>query len=128
MQWEADEQHGRAAKTPHELFRWNQLGDLYAWFTATYAPLSLAELKTMLRKNIDEIYTMIDSMPDAELFEPHGRRWADDATKNGSLAGVQVYPRQHRCALWDIQNQDPQMEKGSTANFQDIAARLRVSW
>ena len=40
LQWEADEQHGRAAKTPHELFRWNQLGDLYAWFTATYAPLS----------------------------------------------------------------------------------------
>lgn len=24
---------------------------------------------------------MIDSMSDVELFEPHGRRWADDATK-----------------------------------------------
>lgn len=81
LQWEADEQRGRAAKTPHELFKWNQLGDLYAWFTATYAPLSLAELKTLLRKNTDEIYVMIDSMSDAELFEPHGRRWADDATK-----------------------------------------------
>lgn len=81
LQWEADEQHGRAAKTPHEMFKWNQLGDLYAWFTATYAPLSLAELKTLLRKNTDEIYVMIDSMSDTELFEPHGRRWADDATK-----------------------------------------------
>ena len=57
LQWEADEQHGRAAKTPHEMFKWNQLGDLYAWFTATYAPLSLAELKTMLRK------TLTKSMP-----------------------------------------------------------------
>ena len=43
--------------------------------------MSLAELKTLLRKNTDEIYVMIDSMSDAELFEQHGRRWADDATK-----------------------------------------------
>ena len=85
LQWEADEQHGRAAKTPHELFRWNQLGDLYAWFTATYAPLSLAELKTMLRKNIDGIYNMIDSMPDAELFEPHGCALVGSATAENML-------------------------------------------
>lgn len=63
MQWEADEQHGRAAKTPHEMFKWNQLGDLYAWFAATYAPLSLAKLKTVLRKNMDEIYAIIDCFP-----------------------------------------------------------------
>lgn len=43
--------------------------------------MSLAELKTLLRKNTDGIYVMIDSMSDAELFEQHGRRWADDATK-----------------------------------------------
>lgn len=43
--------------------------------------MSLAELKTLLRKNTDEIYVMIDSMSDAKLFEQHGRRWADDATK-----------------------------------------------
>ena len=43
--------------------------------------MSLAELKTLLHKNTDEIYVMIDSMSDAELFEQHGRRWADDATK-----------------------------------------------
>ena len=43
--------------------------------------MSLAELKTLLRKNTDGIYVMIDSMSDADLFEPHGRRWADDATK-----------------------------------------------
>lgn len=30
---------------------------------------------------------MIDSMSDEELFEPHMRKWADDATKSclGSL-------------------------------------------
>ena len=35
----------------------------------------------MLRENIDSIYDMIDNMTDDELFKPHMRRWADEATK-----------------------------------------------
>ena len=81
LSWEADEQHGVEAKTPSEQFRWNQLGDLYQWFTDTYAHLSLAELKGKLCENIVAIQTMIDSMSEEELFQPHMRRWADDATK-----------------------------------------------
>ena len=38
-------------------------------------------LKKMLRENIDSIYNMIDNMTDDELFKPHMRRWADEATK-----------------------------------------------
>ena len=68
-------------KTPSELFKWNQLGGLYQWFTDTYAHLSLAELKGKLNENIIAIQTMIDSMSEEELFQPHMRRWADDATK-----------------------------------------------
>ena len=81
LSWEADEQHGVEVKTPSEQFRWNQLGNLYQWFTDTYAHLSLAELKGKLCENIVAIQTMIDSMSEEELFQPHMRRWADDATK-----------------------------------------------
>lgn len=47
----------------------------------TYSYLSLAELKDRLKENITSIHTMIDSMSDEELFQPHMRKWADDATK-----------------------------------------------
>ena len=35
----------------------------------------------MLKENINSIYEMIDSLSDEELFEPHMRKWADEATK-----------------------------------------------
>ena len=62
-------------------FKWNQLGELYQWFTNTYANLSLKELMGMLDDNIQKIFTMIDSMTEEELFLPHKRKWADEATK-----------------------------------------------
>ena len=49
--------------------------------TDTYAYLSLQELKSTLNENINSIYVMIDSLSDEELFKPHMRKWADDATK-----------------------------------------------
>ena len=42
LKWETDEKRGMDVKTPSEQFKWNQLGDLYQWFTDTYAHLSLA--------------------------------------------------------------------------------------
>ena len=68
-------------KTPSDNFKWNQLGELYQWFTDTYAQLSLQELKDRLNENINSIYAMIDSLSDEELFKPHMRKWADEATK-----------------------------------------------
>ncbi len=82
LKWEQDERNNLEVKTPSEQFRWNQLGQLYQWFTDTYKGLSLHELKEMLEANIQKIYEMIDSMTDEELFLPHKRRWADDATKS----------------------------------------------
>ena len=81
LKWEAGEKRGMDVKTPSEQFKWNQLGGLYQWFTDTYAHLSSAELKGKLCENIVAIQTMIDSMCEDELFQPHMRRWADDATK-----------------------------------------------
>ena len=81
LKWEADEKRGVELKTPSELFKWNQLGELYQWFTDTYAQLSLQELKSQLNENIHSIYAMIDSMSEEALFQSHMRKWADDATK-----------------------------------------------
>lgn len=81
LKWKTDERNGLPAKTPSEDFKWNQLGGLYQWFTDTYAPLSLQELKARLKENIDQLDAMIDSMSEEELFQPHRRKWADDATK-----------------------------------------------
>ncbi len=81
LKWEEDEKLGVDVKTPSEMFKWNQLGCLYQWFTDTYSHLSLAELKDKLKENIASIHAMIDSMSEEELFQPHMRRWADDATK-----------------------------------------------
>lgn len=81
LKWEEDEKNGLPVHTPSDTFKWNQLGRLYQWFTDTYAHLSLKELKDRLRKNIDAIYTMIDSLSEEELFKPHMRKWADEATK-----------------------------------------------
>lgn len=81
LKWEEDEKNGLEVKTPLEGFKWNKLGDLYQYFTQTYADLSLKELKEKLTNNIESIYDMIDSLKNDELFKPHMRKWADGATK-----------------------------------------------
>ena len=62
LKWEADEKKGIDVKTPSDDFKWNQLGELYQWFTDTYAYLSIQELKYMLNENVHSIYAMIDSL------------------------------------------------------------------
>ncbi len=81
LKWEKDEEEGLEVKTPTDNFKWNQLGELYQCFNENYVHLSIRELKNILEENINSIYEMIDSMSDEELFEPHMRKWADDATK-----------------------------------------------
>lgn len=81
LKWEEDERMGLQVKTPSDKFKWNQLGELYQWFTDTYSHLSLQELKIKLNENINSIYAMIDSLSEEELFKPHMRKWADKATK-----------------------------------------------
>ncbi|WP_159546160.1 ClbS/DfsB family four-helix bundle protein [Streptococcus halichoeri] len=84
LKWEEDERKGLPVKTPSDKFKWNQLGELYQWFTDTYAHLSLQELKATLNENINFIYVMIDSLSEEELFKPHMRKWADEATKTAT--------------------------------------------
>ena len=82
LKWEQDEKNGLEVKTPSEKFKWNELGALYQWFTDTYAWMSISELRKILDMNIKEIFKIIDSMSEEELFLPHKRRWADSATKS----------------------------------------------
>lgn len=84
LMWEEDERKGLQVKTPSDDFKWNQLGELYQYFTDTYAHLSLAELKEKLSENVHSIYAMIDSLSEEELFKPHMRQWADEATKTAT--------------------------------------------
>ena len=44
-----------------------------------YSQLSMSEDR--LNENINSIYAMIDSLSEEELFKPHMRKWADEATK-----------------------------------------------
>lgn len=84
LKWEEDEKKGKDVKTPSDSFRWNQLGELYQRFTDTYASNSLKDLKSMLTENIEAIYLMIDELNEEELFKPHMRKWADEATKTAT--------------------------------------------
>lgn len=84
LKWEEDEKKGLEVKTPSDNFKWNQLGELYQWFTDTCAHKSLYELKEQLTKNIEYIYLLIDELTDEELFKPHMRKWADGATKTAT--------------------------------------------
>lgn len=82
LKWESDELRGLEVKTPTETFKWNQLGELYQYFTDTYAGLTIKELTAQLSDNVYAICNMIDLMGEEVLFKPHMRKWADGATKN----------------------------------------------
>lgn len=84
LKWEKDERAGLEVKTPTDDYKWNELGKLYDYFTAKYSNKSLEELKNILDKNISDICRMIDEFTDEELFTPHMRKWADDATKTAT--------------------------------------------
>lgn len=81
LKWENDFNSGLKVITPSDKFKWNQLGDLYQRFTETYAKLPLSELKCILENNVKDICRMIDNMSEDEVFKPHQRQWADEATK-----------------------------------------------
>ena len=82
LKWEKAEREGLPVKTPSDQFKWNELGRLYAFFTQTYAHLSLKDLRALLSENVHLICAMIDSMSEEEVFKPHMRKWADGATQS----------------------------------------------
>ena len=49
LKWEADEKRGMDVKTPSEQFKWNQLGDLYQWFTDNLRPFVLGGIEGQIK-------------------------------------------------------------------------------
>lgn len=84
LKWENDEKKGLKVKTPSEDFKWNELGKLYQYFSDTYSKKSLNELIEILKENVEKICEMIDEFEEEELFMPHMRTWADEATKSAT--------------------------------------------
>ena len=59
LKWESDERNGLHVKTPSDDFKWNQLGELYQWFTDTYG--LVVELKMNL-KSINDFPLLFEEL------------------------------------------------------------------
>ena len=67
LKWEADERKGLHVKTPSDDFKWNQLGELYQWFTDTYAHLSLQDLKEHVINKVNEAEIVKEQKANPEI-------------------------------------------------------------
>ena len=72
LKWEEDERKGFQVKTPLDKFKWNQLGELYQWFTDTYAHLSLQELKAKLNEFRTKFVQLV--FKQCTIFSAYGNR------------------------------------------------------
>ena len=82
LDWEAREQQGLVVQTPSEDFKWNNLGGLYKQFYDTYQDLTLAQLAAEYNAAVDRVVVFVNSLPEDELFEPGGRKWAASTPAN----------------------------------------------
>ncbi|TCP92091.1 hypothetical protein EDC44_1272 [Cricetibacter osteomyelitidis] len=81
LQWEKNEQAGKVTCVPAEGYRWNQLGELYQHFYASYGKYSLFEQQDMLRDAVTELCGWVEGLSEAELFQSGQRQWADTPAK-----------------------------------------------
>lgn len=81
LQWETDEKNGIEVKTPTPEYKWNNLKGLYHSFYEQYGSYSLAEQRELLKRQVDEIITWIESLDDNILFVPEQRKWATTPAK-----------------------------------------------
>ncbi len=73
--WELDELAGKPVITPSPDYKWNQLGQLYQHFYEEYRGYSLKELRTLLRKSVEDWCTWLEGLSDEELVTPNSRKW-----------------------------------------------------
>lgn len=69
LQWEKDEQAGKAVHTPASGYQWNQLGKLYQHFYAYYGSHSLCEQQNMLRDSVVALCDWVATLSEPQLFE-----------------------------------------------------------
>lgn len=80
--WEADEQAGKEVVMPAPGIKWNKMGELHERFYAANRSQTLAQLQEMYRQAVSELTQWLETMTDAELFEPGGRAWAASTSSN----------------------------------------------
>ncbi|KRN56632.1 ClbS/DfsB family four-helix bundle protein [Carnobacterium divergens] len=76
LSWETAEQKGLHVTTPTPDYKWNNLGGLYQSFYDKYGNLPLTMQRKLLQDSLNELYTLIESFSDDELFLPNQRSWA----------------------------------------------------
>lgn len=69
LKWERLSQRNEEVEFPEKGFKWNQLGLLAKKFYTDYHDLTFDELLFELQKNTDEIYTLINSKSNSQLYE-----------------------------------------------------------
>ena len=52
LKWEKDEKNGFEVKTPSDMFKWNQLGELYQWFYRYLCSFIDRRIKETIEKKI----------------------------------------------------------------------------
>lgn len=82
LSWEERELRGELVKTPHETYKWNNLGGLYAGFYEQYHHLTMQQLKDEFHAAVARVEVMVESLSDSDLFEPGSRQWASSTPAN----------------------------------------------
>lgn len=82
LSWESRELSGEIVKTPHDDFKWNNLGGLYERFYSDYKDVALSELISEYRNTVADIIKFVKNISDEDLFLPGGRNWAASTPAN----------------------------------------------
>lgn len=80
--WDSDELAGKEVITPAPGYKWNQMGEIYEGFYATYNEQSLSELKQMYKEAVATLLVWLQDFSDDELFQSGGRKWAQSTPSN----------------------------------------------
>ena len=78
LAWEEAERAGETPEMPAPGFGWKELGELARSFHREHRRRSLAWLRAEFTRTVEAIERFIESVDDAELFEPGARAWAGE--------------------------------------------------
>ena len=78
LSWEKNEQANRKAHMPKKGFKWNQLGELAESFYQDYESKNYKQLKSLFKKTVREIESLINELSHDEIFKPHHREWTGE--------------------------------------------------
>ena len=88
--WERSERIGVAPQIPPE-YALRRDGSMNRMFEERYADTTLEMMLGELGNDVFLMCTVIDTMSDDELFEPHGRMWAESAVRNGTWPAARFF-------------------------------------